>query len=373
MTKPDINKAQYTQESMARRIAGYLDAKDGTPDDKISKEEWNLFADYSGIEGTELDFVKVDDAVANIDTLMTKNPEKVVNYTRKYLGKKIKVHVDTPENVDNILSKDESAEKQFLAMFTLNIVNTINPIAGAVYSLARNSKKISDGLLSYYIKYADSSNIQKGIRLAAKISSEDFPLASKLLRMSVTPSEMSPGAHGDYYVLNKNQGKEKLAGLGMHEGDVTIVGNDNDHLTTSKMQLNTAVFNNKSEASKVINESSIVKQTAKLWYAEGKPKKKYYSGVLNETSDLLLGINSCLISVVNSVDNGQSVTFSGYVEDIYDFSKNYSQTNSTIKTDIIDTINRAAYNAQEKGAIKPYRVLIPFEVTLPKKKQNNRM
>ena len=80
--------------------------------------------------------------------------------------------------------------------------------------------------------------------------------------------------------------------------------------------------------------------------------------------DCLLGINSCLITVTGIKDNGKTKTYTGYVEDVYDFGESYKPEKVTTKTEIIDSVVHAAYVAQREKALTPYRILIPFEVTM---------
>lgn len=133
------------------------------------------------------------------------------------------------------------------------------------------------------------------------------------------------------------------------------------------MKLKTVVFNLNSKVSKIISKTEALKSMANLWEEKNRPKKKHFSGKLNETTDYLIGINSCLATIVSVEDTDSTFTYSGYVEDVYDFAEHYKANDNSLKSKIIDKMNYVAYLSQEKGALEPYRVLIPFKVELPKK------
>ena len=368
MSSNPVDKQTFSENEITARIAGYLDKKDGNPDNKISKEEWNLFAEYSGLDPTDKDFVTLEEAQVGLDTLVVNNPEKIVNYSREHLGRNIKLHKDettalTPKKTTPTAQKGEEA---FLENLSDSLLSKANPAVKMVYKVGKYSKTFSDKAVAYLIRHSDVETIQSCIQTAADVSSPLFPVASQLLHISATPSELRLGKHDDYTVLSPKQTKARLGTIGMHENDTNAYGKINEHLTSDQMTLKTVEFNSKSDVSQTISDSLIVKAAINTWEADGRPMKKYYGGTMNNTGDELMAINSCLISVTGVEEKGNQMIYRGYVEDVYDFGESYTKGNN-IKSKVIDSINRAAFAAQEVGAIKKYRVLIPFSVTVSKK------
>lgn len=368
MSTPSTNKKQYSPSEMSARFAGYLDKKDGKTDNQISQEDWNCFAEYTGLDPTEQTFVTTEDAMAGIDSLIVSNPEKLVNYSRDYLGRNITMHQDESAQVTPAPKKNNDGNTGATVMkdsLITSALNTMAPGSGVLYPLVKHSKKITDFSIEKFIQISSVDTIQTCVQTASDMTSYVLPMASELLHISATPSELTVGRHSGYSVLSPSQSKTKLAALGMHENDTNVYGRPNEHLTSEQMKLKTVVFDSSSDMSKGIGQTALIRAAIQCWEADGRPAKKYYGGTMNETSDCLMAINSCLITVNDVKENGSTLTYSGYVEDVYDFADSYKKQDS-IKDKVVDTINKAAYHAQEKGAIQKYRVLVPFTVTLSK-------
>ena len=362
MTTNNVNNNAYSREELAQKLLGLLDAKDGRVDKQIARDEWNLFADYAGLSPTDKKFVTLGEATAGLDVLMCNNPAKAVNYARSYFGEEMLLK---PRKRKNTTSKKKAAAPTPTPPQPVSAFDkVVNKFKSGKDKAVNTLKYGTDKVIEKTIMTADTETVQDYIRTVADSAYSTYPMAARLLRLSVTPSEMTPGKHDDYTVLTRYQGKNTLAQIGMHENDTNVFGRPNEHLTSSQMQLKTAVFNKSSEVSETVSRTDLVREAIEVWVAEGKPNKKYYGGKLRENMDCLLGINSCLVTLTGIKDNGNSKTYTGYVEDVYDFAEGYEPDVVTTRTKVIDSLTHAAYVAQEKGALKPYRVLIPFEVTI---------
>lgn len=357
--------ARYTSSELSSKFLSLLDAKDGVKDNKIAKDEWNLFAEYSGLDNTDKKFVSVEDAVAGLDVLVSNNPEKIVNYSRTYLGEAM------------LLKRKRNSVTSKRRTNTSVIYNEKIKAGDELRSLLHINKKLdektnyrqntfSNWAVKKIVENSDNESIRKYIRQASDLVSDMYPLASQLLKISVTPKDMRTGKYGEYEVLNQAESEKFLAKLGMYKDDTNAYGKINEHLTSKQMKLKTVIFSKKSKAAEIISKTNLMKSAANFWEYKGKPNKKYYGALLKETDDCLLGINSCLVTLTKVEDKGDKLRYTGYVEDVYDFSEHYTKGEDNIKSKVIDTINYGAYLAQEKGALQPYRVLIPFEVELPK-------
>ena len=353
-------------EKMMAKIANALDAKDGNPDQQISKKEYNIFAAYTGIKPTDKDFVSVNDAIAELNKLVDQNPAKIVNYARDYLGINTSLHRDEEPAPQTNTKRKPTAGNIMCDAFTDSILSAINPAFGIAYKMKNLTKPIVYNIVEKYIANSSTADVQDVIRMCADVCSGKLPLASKLLHISVTPSETTVGNHGSYKVYSPQQSISRLSQLGMHPNDTNAYGDPVDHFTKDKMNLKTVEFSVSSQESKIISSSGLVKLAIDAWEQDGRPQKKYYSGCMNDKTDEMLGINSCCITVTNVKDNGKSLTYTRYVEDVYDYAETYSNDTS-YSSESVDMLNHGAYQAQQKGAIKPYRVLIPFTVVVNKK------
>ena len=360
---------QHDSREMPAIIANLLDLKDGVPDNKISKQEWNIFADYAGLEGTNEDFVSVEDAMVGVDVLLKNNPEKIVNYSREYLGQKYKIHREedlvlnakNQEREQKIYKNLNTAMNAFIAGMII-----IKPTLGISLALAKNSKTISDAVIKRYINNSSEEDVRKTIKSLTEATSDYFPVSAELFNISVTPSDLKQGKHQDYTVLSPEQSEEKLAQIGMHANDMNEYGDPVAHFTSDKMDLKTVVFDKKSKVTEMVNKSSLIDVAIKYWEAEGSPKKKYYSGAMNDKMDELMSLNSCLVTITSVQETDKGKTYSGYVEDVYDFEENYEPESYSPKSKAVDSINKIGYYAQEKGALTNYRILIPFTKTVQK-------
>ena len=363
MTSEDIKATAYSREEIAQRLLSFLDAKDGSPDNKISKAEWNLFADYAGLKPTDKDFVRTEDVTAGLDTLMSNNPAKAINYARSYFGETMLLKHNAAPKRKTTTAKKKTVELP-KSSFDKFVDGAKSFFSTKVRRVRDGAKSYADNKLEKFIVNSSKEEVQAYIRKLADMTDDKYPVAAKLLRMSVTDEEMSLGRHSDYVVLNASQGKKALAIIGMHEDDINPYGHFNEHLTADQMKWKTAVFNKNSEAAKMVNRTAFLKEKIREWISEGRPNKKYYGGALKENMDCLLGINSCLITVTGVKDNGSTKTYTGYLEDVYDFGESYKPDNITTKTEIIDSVTHVAHIAQRERALVPYRILIPFEVTM---------
>lgn len=331
---------------------------------KSAKKEYNIFAEYTGLKKTDKFFVSLDDAIAGLDQLVKQNPAKIVNYARNYLDIKTKLHREE-EPLPQTEKAEQSSGDTMWDYFIDATLGAVNPALGIASKMRRLTKPIINYSVDKYMKAHSIPEVQEAIRICADSCSEALPLASKLLHISVTASETTVGNHGEYRVHSPQQSRKRLEQLGMHENDLTAYGDKIDHLTSDKMKLKTVEFSKTSQVSKVVSNSEIVKLAVEVWEQDGRPQKKYYTGSMSDKNDELLGINSCCITVTNKTDNGKTLTYTGYVEDVYDYAENYSNR-KLYASDMTDMLNSAGYKAQQKGAIKPYRVLIPFTVTVSK-------
>ena len=367
MSTENVKKKQtVSSENMMAKIANALDAKDGQIDRKISKKEYNIFAEYAGLKPTDKESVDISYAIDELNKLVDQNPAKIVNYARDYLGIKTKLHREEEPLPQAAPNEKPSLSDTLWDNFVDTTLGTVNPALGIASKMRRLTKPIINHAVGKYMDSHSIPEIQEAIRTCADTCSSALPLASKLLHISVTASETTVGNHGEYRVHSPQQSRTRLSQLGMHENDTNAYGDTIDHFTSDKMSLKTVEFSKTSQASKVISNSELVKLAVEAWEQDGCPQKKYYSGCMNNKTDELLGINSCCITVTNKKDNGSSITYTGYVEDVYDYAEDYSNK-KVYSSDTVDMLNSAAYKAQQKGAIKPYRVLIPFTTTVDKK------
>lgn len=348
--------AKVDQNTFVRLYAGKLDEKDGKADGKISAEEWNVFADYCGLDSVQSD-IELDDAISQISVLADNNTEKIVNYTGMD-GKKHPVTISKEEKAEPE-EKEETGFWGSIKKFCESVADTIKE---AFDKFVRKMGKLDDAVIDEIIDAAGNEKTTDAIDYCTEQAKDILPLSSRLLDFSAHPEKLEIGVHDGYKVLSAEESEELLSGMGMHRGDVSIIGNEYPNLSDKAMEYDTVIFDETSSEHDIISKSPAIYNRILDWIEEGQPRKKYYNATLNGDLDRKLSVNTCSFVDFKLKDNGDSYTVTGYVEDVYDFAETYSGYGNYM----IDRINHAAYKCQQNGILHPYRLLIPFTVNIKK-------
>ena len=388
--KPAASQPQSEKETdnarwYCRGYAKNLDREDGKLDGKIDKSIWNPFASKFQIKQTNKAFVTVDEAIGDLLEIVDNVSDELTNEANHRFGHTpvrggggIKEAPKRPQKQTKPKTAGTGLLKwggKILAALTNNM-NTSSGTLGPVYSpVTYTIRQSSANKLGHllddpdkFVSQNSNASVQEALRRGAGMSESFTPLASKLLRLSVTPSEMTVGRHSGYTVLNLQQSKTKLGQLYMREGDINAYGYRINHLTSEKMKYNTVVFDAKSKEAQIVSKESDLREAVKWWIKNGAYKVQYLGGILNDKKDTQLSINQCIFAGMSCKDNGNSYTVSGYIEDVYDFDENECGYGGYTGT--TEDLNHIGALAQKKGALKPYRILIPFTLNIPKSELN---
>jgi len=358
-------------------------------DGKISQSVYNHFAEKAGVKKTDEKYVSTELMHEILKIFGEEAPEIIINYLITYYDyppEKIEKavqdfiqqlkqsnpakrsgHLRIPK--DQVLAEDKTSLLKMLGYCSNGTAPIIPGMYGQVgYDNEKSRQDINVGQLlrkpDDFISKNNVATIQETIRSMGDGARLIFPLSSRLLKLSVTPSEMTVGRHKGYTVLSPEQSRQKLDSLGMRENDRTPFMSHVPHLTSDKMGYKTVLFDKNSDESKAMKNDTDLIQHVTEWLNHHKLKNKYYTGVLDDKLDSKLAINQCMYTGMRYTENANSYTVTGYLEDVYDFcEKNDGYGNYG---GAAGELNHIGVLAQKKGAIQPYRVLIPFEVTIPK-------
>lgn len=358
-------------------------------DGKISASVYNHFAETIGIKKTNEKYVSSEFLLEVFKILGDEAPEIIINYMIRYLDyppekieNAVKEYVNKLKQSNSVQKpkQTKTSRRQVEAEDKTSLLKTLGffskgsaPIMPGMYAPVeydneRSKRDRNQGLLltkpDEFISNNSIATVQETVRGLAESARLFYPLSSRLLRLSVTPSEMTVGKHNGYRVLSPEESRQKLEIMGMRENDRTWFMGYSPHLTSDKMGYKTVVFDENSKESKSIKNDTDLIEHVTLWLEHRRLKNKYYTGVVNDELDYKLAINQCMYAGMRYIDNGNSYTVTGFVEDIYDFSEKndgYSSYGGTT-----GELNHIGFLSQKKGAIQPYRVLIPFTVTIPK-------
>ncbi len=328
-------------------------------DGKIAKKYWNNFADSAGIpklRDNEL-FITIEDATKKLQELKDTNPNLFYYLPKKMGIADISAHNDSIENT--VYARPRGKGSTFIDKSKNFISTTFQKTAWGLIKMhvGGEGAKLMDNPDDYVATNEDAvKNVRKAIKKMASKASV-YPLSKRLLELSVTPE--STYLRHKYY----NKENKKLIYSVLDDTQTRKIFKERQIRKVNKNPIKTILFESDTEESNIVSNDPKVKEVAGLWLKDKDPKR-YFAGGLNNSRDTAWAINKCYFTGMKYTDNGDSITVTGYIEDIYNFEeKKYNDT-------VTEKLNHLAVKAQEIGAIEPYRVVIPFSVTIPKNELN---
>ena len=336
-------------------------------DNKITAENWQAFATLAGIPVLPKNqaSITVKNAAAKIKEIQQYNNGVLLSSAMKDMGLSKSTAQIAKEYGNEIAYGSNSAvpenkqEKNKMSWYQKAMFSTVSFFIGG------EGEKLLDNPDSYTSEDAHTTTeIRNAIMELAKKSSF-LPLSQRLLNLSVDNSKML--LRHAYYTKDENSNRQKIYTV----LDANMAKRKSTEIkmplyTTEEYantHLKTVLFGENSKESTIVSNDSGIIDAVNKWFKNGKKQDGVETAILNSTRDTHYSIHKCYVGGMNATDNGESYTVTGYIQDIYDFAQNSGNEYSSST----EKLNYMAYKAQERGAITPYRVLIPFSVTIPKK------